>query len=209
MTSPAPKQRRSRETCDRILAATERLLRERLFEDLSVQDIAAEAGASVGSFYNLFGDKEALLPTLYTRHCEAMLVETDRMLDPDLWEGRSLADIVDALVERIVELHREQRGLLRALVLRSHVRVGAPANDRPDHMQRMLPRVGRLIASRSDEGDHPNPRRAGMVGFLMVLATTRERMLYPQTTAYAIRISETALKRELTRAWLCYLGVRG
>ena len=50
---PAPKQERSRQTCERILAATEQLLRDHLFEQISVADIVRTAKASVGSFYAL------------------------------------------------------------------------------------------------------------------------------------------------------------
>ena len=40
----------------------------------------------------------------------------------------------------------------------------------------------------------------------MVIALARERLLYPDTTAHVLDLSESALVTELTRAWLGYLA---
>ena len=60
-------QKRSAETRDRILQALERLLREQDFDQLSVSEIASEAGVSVGTVYRRFENKEAFLPQLVER----------------------------------------------------------------------------------------------------------------------------------------------
>ena len=53
------RQARSRMTRDRLLAAGRHLLERGAFEATSIADIAAEAGCSVGAFYQRFADKEA------------------------------------------------------------------------------------------------------------------------------------------------------
>ena len=63
-----PKQDRSRDTKDRILRATEKLLRREAFEAVSVRRIIEEARTSIGSFYARFRDKNALLPVLYAEY---------------------------------------------------------------------------------------------------------------------------------------------
>ncbi len=52
------KQDRSRATRDKLLKAGFKLLKRKQFEQLSVADIAAAAGCSVGAFYVRFVDKE-------------------------------------------------------------------------------------------------------------------------------------------------------
>ena len=61
MTIHAPRQARSEATLKRILAACEQLLGKRPFEQISMQDIAHEAGVSVGNLYNRFKDKDGLV----------------------------------------------------------------------------------------------------------------------------------------------------
>jgi AcrR family transcriptional regulator len=61
MAATTPRQARSEETQRRILAACDRLLAERPFERISMQDIAREAGVSVGNLYNRFPDKNGLV----------------------------------------------------------------------------------------------------------------------------------------------------
>jgi AcrR family transcriptional regulator len=61
MSITKPQQARSERTLEKILAACDRLLAERSFEQISMQDIASEAGISVGNLYNRFSDKNGLI----------------------------------------------------------------------------------------------------------------------------------------------------
>src|SRR5947207_7529364 len=56
-----PVQRRARETVDAILTATERIAREQDFERVTTNEIARLAGVSVGSLYQYFPCKQALI----------------------------------------------------------------------------------------------------------------------------------------------------
>lgn len=69
----APKQRRSRATVEAILEATARVLVEEGYEKASTNRIAKVAGVSIGSLYQYFPGKEALVLALVQRHCEGML----------------------------------------------------------------------------------------------------------------------------------------
>jgi AcrR family transcriptional regulator len=201
---PQPQQVRSQATRERILRAAERLLRSHLFEDISVRQLVAEAGVSIGSFYNLYGEKDALLPDLYARHCREMIDELEAIAQPTRWADASLTQLVRAVVERVVAIYAEQRGLMRALVLRSHCRHPG-TGPRDPAMDSIVPRIAALVAERRSEILHPSPKRAAGVGLLMVIATARECLLYPDTTAWAVALPERALVGELTRAWLGYL----
>ncbi len=64
MTLKTPKQDRAIRTREKLMSALERLLRGQEFENISVQDIAREAGVAVGSVYSHFKDKTAFLEAL-------------------------------------------------------------------------------------------------------------------------------------------------
>ena len=68
MTLATPRQARSEQTLQRILTACDTLLADRPFEQISMQDIASEAGMSVGNLYNRFSDKEGLVNHVITGH---------------------------------------------------------------------------------------------------------------------------------------------
>ena len=63
-----PLQSRSEKTLANMLDATERLLEDRSFEEISVADIVREASCSNGSFYARFREKSSMLPALYDRY---------------------------------------------------------------------------------------------------------------------------------------------
>ncbi|MEO0882393.1 MAG: TetR/AcrR family transcriptional regulator [Pseudomonadota bacterium] len=65
-----PMQKRALATRERILDGLETLLETREFEELSIAELAREAGVAVGSVYSHFKDKEALLPALLDRQLE-------------------------------------------------------------------------------------------------------------------------------------------
>src|SRR5262245_24525351 len=62
-----PKQARSKRTKEKIIEAATRLFQERGYEKTTSNDIASEAGVSVGSFYVYFTDKRQLLLTIFDR----------------------------------------------------------------------------------------------------------------------------------------------
>src|SRR6202008_2823007 len=68
-----PKQRRSRESYERVLDAARALLEENGFEGLTVQEVAIRSGVSIGAIYERFGNKETLLRAVHARLMEAML----------------------------------------------------------------------------------------------------------------------------------------
>lgn len=66
----SPVQHRSRRTVDGILSATARILVEDGYSAITTNDVAAAAGVSIGSLYQYFPNKDALLRALVERHLE-------------------------------------------------------------------------------------------------------------------------------------------
>lgn len=69
------RQREALETRDRIIAASRKLISEKGFDNVSMDDIAAEAGVSKGSFYTYFKHKEDIVYEL-NRHDFFVLSDT-------------------------------------------------------------------------------------------------------------------------------------
>jgi AcrR family transcriptional regulator len=203
-----PQQARSRATLHRFLESALDLLGERRFEEASVAEIARRAGASVGAFYARFPDKEALLGYLNDRLFEEGERLWDEFLAPERWQGRSAAEIVEAVVSRLVERRRANRGLLRALTLYARARPGprftANARAMNRHVHR---RLTELLLARRDEIAHPEPEQAISFGLLLVDGATREAILFGEAARLPGRPSDAVLARELTAACLAYLGI--
>lgn len=111
-TSPrkTPRQERSRRTVERILDAATRIFHEQGYSAATTNDIADEADVSVGSLYQYFPNKDALLVALTTRHIEhttAGLADLLSRLDPEVGFDVILRAVVDFLVDQhdLDELH--------------------------------------------------------------------------------------------------------
>jgi AcrR family transcriptional regulator len=63
----APSQRRSRERVERILAVATELIAAQGSDALRMAEVAAKAGVSIGSLYQYFPDKAAIIRTLAER----------------------------------------------------------------------------------------------------------------------------------------------
>jgi AcrR family transcriptional regulator len=96
-------QERSRATVEALLDATARVLRRDGYDRASTNRIAATAGVSVGSLYQYFPNKEALVAALVARHNREML----QLLRDALREVASLdlASAIRELVRAAVEAH--------------------------------------------------------------------------------------------------------
>lgn len=85
-----PKQARSRQTKEKIVQAAITLFQERGYEKTTSNDIAAEAGVSVGSFYVYFTDKRQLLLTIFDRLADDLYknvfdgLKAEHLFDADL-----------------------------------------------------------------------------------------------------------------------------
>jgi AcrR family transcriptional regulator len=78
-----PRQWRSQQRVEGILQAASDLLVEVGYEGLSTSAIAQRAGISVGSLYQFFANKEAVLQALAERYLEKMALLNETVFTPD------------------------------------------------------------------------------------------------------------------------------
>lgn len=205
-THPIRRQARGRRTRERILAATERLLRDRHLENLTVGQIVREARSSIGSFYHLFGAKEALVAPLYARYDRRLTEGAERVLAPARWRGRRLAYRVERIVRYAVRLYRHERGLMRALTLHARSHPEAVTALQHAHRARLYDRVADVLLACRDEMAHEHPESAVRVGLLFVGAACRDKILFGDAPhPRSIVSDDRSLAMELSRAVLAYL----
>ncbi|WP_027547404.1 TetR/AcrR family transcriptional regulator [Bradyrhizobium sp. WSM2254] len=106
-------QQRSRATVDALVEATARILIKEGFEKASTNRIAEVAGVSVGSLYQYFPSKEALVAAVIDRHNEEIMAIVRSALT-------EVADLpIDKAVRKLVtvaiEAHRIDPKLHRVL----------------------------------------------------------------------------------------------
>jgi AcrR family transcriptional regulator len=201
-----PKQRRSQETQTRLLRATRELIEETLFEDLTIQQIAARAGCSVGTFYGRFQNKDAILPCLLEAHYEQMEQEMDTAFGDEIWDGAPLARRVDAVVDHLMTIAQRQPGLIRTLVLRNNQRPDSIPSSIRAAAQRILARLYEFLLEGRSDMNHPAEKTAVEVGLLMVVSAIRERVILAGAThAATLSVSSKVLADELKHALLAYL----
>jgi AcrR family transcriptional regulator len=201
-----PQQQRSQATLDRIFAAAETLVAEKGFEDTPVSAIVSRAGSSVGAFYSRFDDKHALLHALSDRFVEQAMATADAALDEKRWQGASVAEILRAVIRFLVSIYREQGGIIRAFVIRSHTDLEFRARqDRLSHY--LHTRVCELLLARTDEIHHPNPGLAIRFGLTLVFSSLEDTMLFGALQSRELTFSDEEFAAELRRAYLAYLEI--
>jgi AcrR family transcriptional regulator len=131
----SPQQARGQATVDAILEGAARIIRREGPEALTTNRIAEVAGVSIGTLYGYFPDKTAVLVGVARRQ----LAEDEAAILAALADT-SEPDPVRALVRVILELHRTDRAMRRA-VMSVHLGLGL-GGELVEQTQRV---AGRLV----------------------------------------------------------------
>jgi AcrR family transcriptional regulator len=100
----SPSQERSRRTVNRILDAATRIFHEQGYTDATTNDIADEADVSVGSLYQYFPNKDALLVALTQRHIATTTTDLTNLL-LDLPRDSDIETTFRIVVDFLVSQH--------------------------------------------------------------------------------------------------------
>ena len=107
-----PTQRRSRETVQALLEATARVLKESGYAGATTNRIAEVAGVSIGSLYQYFPGKEALVFALTRDHAEEQL----RLLSSLVGSLTApLPDLIRSLIQALIQAHTGDPDVHRAM----------------------------------------------------------------------------------------------
>jgi len=106
-----PRQERSRATVDAIVEAAARVFAERGFARGSTNRIAEQAGVAIGSLYEYFPNKAAILVAVAERHLERMLDDVDRVLAEAEASRPSLETLLRRFVGAMLDVHERDPAL--------------------------------------------------------------------------------------------------
>ena len=106
-------QERSRATVDALIEATARILVREGFDKASTNRIAEVAGVSVGSLYQYFPSKEALVTAVIERHQQEILQTVRKELAEVMTQP--VGSAVRKLIAVAIEAHRVNPRLHRVL----------------------------------------------------------------------------------------------
>lgn len=192
----APKQERARAKVAAILDATVRVLLDEGYDRASTNRIAREAGVSVGSLYQYFPNKEALVLAVARRHSEHMMAVL----------SHTAAELTDAPVERAVAsfvrsmlaAHRVEPELHRVLV-QQVLHLGLEHLDSTQNQARAI--VLRWLEHRREDIVPRDLEAAAFVLVASVQAVTHGAVLYEPA-----RLADGSLEAELVALVCRYLG---
>ena len=207
----APQQERSRESLRKLQKATAEVLGQHGVEGATIPRIAQHAGLTPGAIYRRFHDKDALLEATILGMLERQDERMKASLTPAAAAQIPLPVFVDQVIGSMVLSYRINAPLLRAMRNFVRGRANTPFWKKACKFEvRATEHVIDLFMAHRKEIKHPDPRTAIAMGFMMVVSTLFEIVVMPTDLGPLksfLPKDDQALKRELVRAFLSYLGV--
>ena len=193
-----PRQERSKVTVDTILAATARVLVKKGFDGLTTNAVADAAGVSIGSLYQYFPSKEALVAALIEQHIEEMnseiLTELTRVAQ------LPMSQAVRAVIELTIKAHAVNPELHKILT-EQVPRVGRLARlIEADNISRRM--VAGILSARREELAIVDVDTAAFL-----LCTSIEAIVHRAALLAPERLRDVRLIDEATAMVTRYLGI--
>lgn len=205
-------QPRSRATRDKLVAALERLLRARAFEQISVAEIAREAGVSVGAVYTRFENKDAFIPVLFELY-KARLTEheADQRAAAEADSDHSLRGVLRRTLKVGAGFMAREAHLMRAVHLYARIRPELIGEGWAEITEAARTSLGMLYDQFAAEITHPDRERAVEALTYFLNTALIEAGLYPDLGPPAPRdMTLEALAEELADfAWGYLTAPRG
>jgi AcrR family transcriptional regulator len=170
-----PRQQRSRDSLERVLAAGIDVLAEHGWEGFTIARVASAADASVGLIYGRFKNKDALFAAIHERFMSE--VEAAQAANFAGRPSASTDEVVRGAVDAVAASFSFNAAVLRVAMLRSAVDQAVAARGHraiADLAQRF---EGALLQRRADFV-HEEPDVAVKICFRMVFATLSRRVMF-------------------------------
>ena len=198
----SPRQERGRQRVGRILDAAEALLGEDGYEAVTTNQIAARAGVPIGSLYQFFPNKEAVVGAVAARYQEAAAEALDAALGP---EAASLGpeELAERLLGAMVAFGTARMGFTR-IVLQAGAspQLARVATALMDVATARLDQALALCMPALDPHRRPLAARVAMTAVMALLGLATSEKPHGQAHVEAL-IAEA---RQLLVAYLAALG---
>ncbi|MFC4526579.1 TetR family transcriptional regulator [Dyella halodurans] len=206
LSTREPKQQRSRETLERLLRATIKVLDEEGLDGAVVPKIAAMAEVAPASIYRRFVDKDALLKAAFMH-----MLRISNKANRSRLKKALLRDTLEATAERLMALLHDQyrrfptlfRALSRFMDGEADSEFGREARS---HVAENVNLVVDVLMAFSSEIKHGSPRRSLQFAVLSAVSSMEVHTLEPASLWHAVLpLSHKELKAELARGFVAYL----
>ena len=189
-----PKQERSQATVSAILIATTRILTEEGYDKFNTNRVAELAGVSVGSLYQYFPNKAALLYALGEHHANEMAQLAQHHLE-DLGD-RSILEVLQQIIKAVLAAYAVNPKLYRIL----HQQV-----PRSEEMQKLDDaRIEQMLhAFLALHRDQLRPKNLDITVF--IISRTIKALLYDAIADRPNLLKNGELEQELMRMLSSYL----
>lgn len=158
-----PSQDRAQQTLEAILEATAQILVQDGYARASTNRIAKRAGVSVGSLYQYFSNKDAIVDALGERVAERQLAALSSALEAHA--GEPLESGIRGLVRAVLASQRVDAELSRALITQ------CPRDGRVELERRWMQRLTELLSASMLMASHPlRPRNFELASYVLVHA---------------------------------------
>jgi AcrR family transcriptional regulator len=164
------RQRRSQETTVALLEAGAELLRDCAFDELSIEELCARVGVTVGAFYGRFESKDAFFGALVSLAAKRCLLAIDEAIANDDRLNASLQAACRDVVAVVTHVIRRNEGVLRAAMQYKAVQPArwvTVAETGAGIVERSTP----LLLARMGRGRQSTKQRAIGFAFQMVFGT--------------------------------------
>ena len=200
-----PKQARSQARLERILDSAEITFALEGFENASIAQIMTGARSSVGIFYQRFRSKEDLFESVVTRFTQQSMTTVDSLLGVEKPTTRSAPKTIARVIPILVEVYRQKRGLLRAILLRASVdpKVHALAHRAEQHIEASLQQLLFPKGTRSSK-----QRQLFRLGYQMLRSTLNTITLFDVRQRAGLNLDDPDLSPQLTEAFLRILAFK-
>jgi AcrR family transcriptional regulator len=189
-----PVQERGLRRMERILDAADAVIARAGFDGATTNAIARRARTAIGSLYQFFPNKDAVLAALCERHLQRLHDLHERLFTPDL-NRLPFADMFDRIVDTLAGYHAENPGFQPLFFGSATSPALAAAADRLH--DECIARVDWLMSLRMPGVDAEHRRQLAEINVDTV------RAVLPRATAADPAVRETML-RELKRMMTVY-----
>lgn len=171
-----PVQQRSRANVERILEAASVLLDQQGYDHLTTASIAGQAGCSIGSIYQYFPNKHAIMTSLVERWLTA---DNEVLEQVEMNQGQyeSVVEEFLALTEKLVQVYKEQKGVFALVTLIRNIpelHRMAEVHDR-QYAIRLMKIMNRYLA----KGD--NHERLARAGYFTIIVDAAAMSIATET----------------------------
>ncbi|MFM6853471.1 MAG: TetR/AcrR family transcriptional regulator [Sphingopyxis sp.] len=192
----APVQGRSRQSYDRMMSAAENLLSTRGSGDFTLNEVSRAGKVSIGSIYNRFESKDALLHAVQLRVLDRVDREMTDRLDAAIASYSGLDHLVSRLIDALAETLKKHADLMRPLMQIASIDEQVSVTGKASY-NKTATSFRTAILDHRDEIARPDANRAVDTSFRIAYAAVARYLGFGSATTAAWEGDWDVLKEDL------------